>query len=384
MKFDTETLLPAAAQLERSDSANSSTTRHERQSSAPGRPFTASAVQNFRPLKDLADSVLTQLKALLGIREPELYCLVLQAEQDLDGTAAGQALDQDLSTSLVYNSVGPRHAVSELVLQRMAQVLRRKSNMHFGDAYVTFNAGRNVIQDHILYVRHGGELSTVGQQLLELYAQSVAISFENIKLHDDLQETQKELVYLLGEAVEARSKETGAHVKRVAICSGKLAAMLDLSQTTVNRITLASPLHDIGKVAIPDSILHKPGKLTEEEWEVMKRHAEYGRDILAKSTNPVMRMGARIAHTHHERWDGTGYPRGLKGQEIPIEGRITALVDVFDALGSRRSYKDAWRSEEIKDALLQGRGGHFDPELVDVFLTNIETFLAVRQEFPDS
>lgn len=115
----------------------------------------------------------------------------------------------------------------------------------------------------------------------------------------------------------------------------------------------------------------------------MKRHAEYGRDILMKSTNQVMQMGARIAYTHHERWDGTGYPRGLEGKRIPIEGRITALVDVFDALGSHRSYKDPWDTEQIQAALLQGRGSHFDPMLVDVFLDNLCTFQAVREQFPD-
>lgn len=339
--------------------------------------------QNAQSLAELARSVLNQLKTLLDVPKPELYCLVKPSIADQDGRAPTLYAASDLRDALVYSSLGLHTPVADVVLSRMGQVLETKANMHFDDAYVAFNGGRDDINDNILYVRHGGMLSTVARQLLELYTQSVAITFENINLHHNLQETQKELVYLLGEAVEAKSRETGAHVKRVAICSGKLAELVGLSPATVNLITLASPLHDIGKVAIPDSILHKPGRLEPQEWEIMKRHAEYGRDILMKSTNQVMQMGARIAYTHHERWDGTGYPRGLEGKRIPIEGRITALVDVFDALGSHRSYKDPWDTEQIQAALLQGRGSHFDPMLVDVFLDNLCTFQAVREQFPD-
>ena len=339
--------------------------------------------QNTQSMNELAVSVLDQLKTLLDVPSPELYCLVKPTNTDPNARGPSPHAKEDLRDALIYNSVGPKRHASEIVLHRMRHVLETRSSLHFDDAFVAFNCGRDMTHDNILYVRHGTQLGYMGKQFLELYTQSVAITFENINLHNNLQDAQKELVYLLGEAVEARSKETGAHVKRVAICSGKLAAMVGLPPATVNLITLASPLHDIGKVAIPDNILHKPGKLEAHEWDIMKRHAEYGRDILLKSKNQVTQMGARIAYTHHERWDGTGYPQGLKGETIPIEGRITALVDVFDALGSRRSYKEAWDEEQIKVALLQGKGEHFDPDLVDLFLDNLSTFQAVREEFPD-
>ncbi|EKD97740.1 MAG: hypothetical protein ACD_23C00751G0002 [uncultured bacterium] len=334
-------------------------------------------------ISELAASVLGQLKTLLDVQNPELYCLIKPNNTNQNRRVKDSYTHENLRDAVIYNSAAPKHHTSKRVLHRMRDVLETRSNMHFDDAFVVFNGGRDVTHDNILYVHHGKQLGYAGKQLLELYTQSVAITFENINLHNNLQDANKELVYLLGEAVEARSKETGAHVKRVAICSGKLAAIVGLPPATVNLITLASPLHDIGKVAIPDSILHKPEKLEPHEWEIMKRHAEYGRDILLKSKNQVTQMGARIAYTHHERWDGTGYPQGLKGENIPIEGRITALVDVFDALGSRRSYKEAWDEEQIKATLLQEKGRHFDPDLVDLFLDNLSTFQAVRKEFPD-
>jgi response regulator RpfG family c-di-GMP phosphodiesterase len=337
--------------------------------------------QNTQSLIELAESVLGHLKTLLDVPNPELYCLVEPINPEQKPSKNGPISLDQVRQAVIYRSTSE---IPDQVLERLRQVKETKVSMHFDDAFVTYNVGRDESNDNLMYVQHGSHLGSVQLQLLELYAQSVAITFENINLHNNLQETQKELVYLLGEAVEARSKETGAHVKRVAICSGKLATLIGLSASFVNLITLASPLHDIGKVAIPDQILHKPGKLEGDEWEIMKRHAEYGRDILIKSTNLVMRMGARIAYSHHERWDGTGYPVGLKGEDIPLEGRITALVDVYDALGSKRSYKDAWDIEKIKATLIQGRGGHFDPELVDVFVANMESFNAVRQEFPDT
>jgi len=324
--------------------------------------------QNAQSLADLAKSVLNQLKTLLDVPRPELYCLVKPSISDQDGKTPAMYAASDLRDALIYSSLGLHAPVADVVLSRMGQVLETKANMHFDDAYVAFNGGRDDINDNILYVRHGGMLSTVARQLLELYTQSVAITFENINLHHNLQETQKELVYLLGEAVEAKSRETGAHVKRVAICSGKLAELVGLSPATVNLITLASPLHDIGKVAIPDSILHKPGRLEPQEWEIMKRHAEYGRDILMKSTNQVMQMGARIAYTHHERWDGNGYPNGLKGEQIPLGARIIAVTDVYQSLVSNRPYRKAYTKQKAIEIIKSGSGIEYDPKVLNAFL----------------
>lgn len=206
---------------------------------------------------------------------------------------------------------------------------------------------------------------------------------EIVELHKELEDTQREIIYKLGEISESRSEETGQHVKRVAEYSKLLATKLELSDEDINTVFTASPMHDIGKISIPDAILHKPDKLDEKEWEIMQTHAKIGYDILKNSSRPILKAAAEISHSHHEKWDGSGYPEGLKGSDIPIFGRITAIADVFDALGSDRSYKKSWPIENILDLFHKERGKHFDPNLVDIFFENIDEFLEIREKFKD-
>ena len=202
-------------------------------------------------------------------------------------------------------------------------------------------------------------------------------------LNAEIEETQKEVVFRMGAIGEARSKETGMHVKRVAEYSKILATYLGMSEKESEILKLASPMHDIGKVAIPDQILNKPGKLTYEEFEVMKRHAQLGFEMLNTSNREILKVAAIVAHEHQEKYNGTGYPQGLKGEEIHIYGRITALADVFDALGSDRVYKKAWSDEKIFKMFEEEKGGHFDPILVDIFFKHIDEFLKIRDIFQD-
>lgn len=187
----------------------------------------------------------------------------------------------------------------------------------------------------------------------------------------------------MGSIGESRSKETGNHVKRVAEYSKLLATYYGLGEEESQMLYQASPMHDIGKVAIEDSILHKAGKLTDEEFEIMKQHAQKGYDLLANSTRPLLQSAAIIALTHHEKYDGSGYPKGLCGEEIHIYGRITAIADVFDALGSDRCYKKAWDDEKIFQFFKNERGKHFDPVLIDIFFDNLEEFLKIRDSIKD-
>lgn len=206
---------------------------------------------------------------------------------------------------------------------------------------------------------------------------------ELTNLHAEMEATQKEIVYKMGEIGESRSQETGNHVKRVANYSKILAELYGLEPFECKTLFTASPMHDIGKVAIADAILKKPGKLTQDEFEIMKTHAEIGEHVLKGSTRAVLNAASIVAGQHHEKWNGKGYPRGLKAEEIHIYGRITALVDVFDALGSNRCYKKAWEDEKIFQLLKDNRGEHFEPKLVDLFLENKEQFLAIREEYKD-
>jgi response regulator RpfG family c-di-GMP phosphodiesterase len=270
----------------------------------------------------------------------------------------------------------------EIVSQRFTQVLAQKAAQHFEDAYVLYTSAKNG-GCNLLYLKHAAELEKLDRQLLEVYTQSVAITFDNINLQEELRDTQRELVYTLADAVEARSKDTGAHVERVALTCEILARLYGLPESDVMLIKAASPLHDIGKVAISDDILRKPGKLDSTEWGLMQQHSQFGLEILQRSTRPLMKLGAEIALSHHERWDGTGYPRGLAGTAIPVSGRITALADVFDALGSRRTFKEPWSQDMVIEAIREGRGTQFEPALVDLLLDNLAIFDALRIEHPD-
>jgi response regulator RpfG family c-di-GMP phosphodiesterase len=187
----------------------------------------------------------------------------------------------------------------------------------------------------------------------------------------------------MGEVGEARSKETGYHVKRVAEYSRLLALLCGLGKKNADLLYNASPMHDIGKVGIPDNILKKPGKLNDEEWKIMQTHSEIGYRILKESKRPILKAAAIVSYRHHEKWDGTGYPNKLAGKEIHIFGRITAIADVFDALGSDRVYKKAWELERILELFKEEHGKHFDPTLVDLFLNHLDKFLKIRDKFKD-
>jgi len=204
-----------------------------------------------------------------------------------------------------------------------------------------------------------------------------------INLQTEIEETQIEIVELMGMIGETRSKETGNHVKRVAEYSKLLALKLGLSEREAEMIRVASPMHDIGKVGIPDAILNKPGKLTYEEFEIMKMHSELGHDLLKFSQREILKIAAIVAHEHHEKYNGKGYPRGLKGEDIHIYGRITSVADVFDALGSERVYKKAWDLDCILKLLKEERGVSFDPQIIDLFLENLEEFLVIRDRYQD-
>lgn len=206
---------------------------------------------------------------------------------------------------------------------------------------------------------------------------------DSIKLNEEIIETQKELIYVLGEVIENRSQETGLHIKRVALISELLARKYGLSEEYSSMIKVAAPLHDIGKVGIPDDILHKAGSLTAEEFEIMKKHAELGFQLLNKLDKPLIKMAATIAHEHHECYDGRGYPVGLCGEHIAIEARIVSLVDVFDALSSKRIYKEPWPDQEVFKYLNKNKGIRFDPELVDLFMVNIDEILEIRNRLRD-
>lgn len=212
-----------------------------------------------------------------------------------------------------------------------------------------------------------GNLLTLRQQQKDLADRAAWLRDEVGKATRHLAEREEEVIWRLSRALAYRDDDTGNHTSRVAHVSRLIAQELGIAPDTSHTIYLAAPLHDIGKVAIPDTILNKPGRLSPEEITVMRTHVPIGEDILADGTSDLIRIAARIAASHHERWDGTGYPRGLKADAIPIEGRIAAVADVFDALCSPRPYKPAWPIQSARQEIQRNAGTQFDPACVAAF-----------------
>jgi response regulator RpfG family c-di-GMP phosphodiesterase len=219
---------------------------------------------------------------------------------------------------------------------------------------------------------------------LLLAASYTGKQLEVLAYAEEIKLTQREIILTLAEVGEMRSKETGYHVKRVAEYSRILAEACGLSKDEVILLKDASPMHDIGKIAIPDSILNKPGKLTDDERMTMKNHTEYGHDMLKHSDRELLKAAAIVAYQHHEKWDGTGYPRGLKGDDIHIFGRVTAIADVFDALICKRVYKDPWPIDKIIAMFKEGSGTEFDSDVVDAFLKVKDEMVDVSIKFDDT
>jgi putative two-component system response regulator len=198
-----------------------------------------------------------------------------------------------------------------------------------------------------------------------------------------LQNASLEVIWRLTAASEYRDNETGAHIRRMSHYSAAIARKMGLRKKTVETILYSASMHDIGKIGIPDGILLKAGKLNDEEWRIMKGHTIIGANILKGSKIGFVRMGAMIALTHHEKWDGSGYPNGLKGGQIPLAGRIVALADVFDALTSKRTYKEPFSEEKSNRIIEEGRGKHFDPGVVDAFFAIQDEILHIKKQFAD-
>lgn len=200
---------------------------------------------------------------------------------------------------------------------------------------------------------------------------------------DELKQTRLQIVQRLGMAAEYKDNETGLHVIRMSHFSRVLALAAGFSENAAEELLNAAPMHDVGKIGIPDAVLRKPGKLDEQEWAVMRQHVEIGARIIGEHSSGLLKTAHVIALAHHEKWDGSGYPRGLRGEEIPIEARIVAIADVFDALTSVRPYKEAWPVEEAVTLLREQSGQHFDPLLVELFIEQLPVILEIKERWAE-
>lgn len=316
---------------------------------------------------------------VLGGYVNKSHCLGYQSVISL-GLLLGNAFDglddSDHWKGYVFDYAAlAKFQISENLLPNDAEFINKPASFIEDNALILFISGCIIsllvaiilLQQNSL--RRKRELNDKNQHIVELQTHTLSV--------------QKEMIHMLGEAIETRSGETGNHVKRVAKLSALLGELAGLDKQQCDLIEVISPMHDVGKIAVPESILDKPGKLTAAEWGVMQQHTTAGYKLLISGQGEIMHYAAQVALQHHERWDGTGYPSGKTGEEIHIFARITAIADVFDALLSERCYKKAWPIEKVIDLYNRECGFQFDPELTRLMLDNIDRFVAIRNEFPD-
>jgi HD-GYP domain-containing protein (c-di-GMP phosphodiesterase class II) len=284
---------------------------------------------------------------------------------------------------LVLDRIEPGQAFGELAVLNSAPRLASVIALEDCETIeVSKQEFERVLQEHPGAVR----------RMLGTLARSLTLAKEEVARHNrhlestvrqrtsELRESQLEVVRRLSHAAESRDHNTGLHVTRMSRLCSRLALAAGASPDMAEMLLNAAPMHDVGKIGIPDHILLKPGKLDADEWEIMKGHAAIGAELLAGSRSPVVQMGELISLTHHEKWDGSGYPRGLKGDEIPFVARVTAICDVFDALISERPYKSAWTLESAIEEIKADSGSHFDPELADVFVSIFPELVSIVEE----
>jgi len=341
----------------------------------------SSSMFELQSMSKFASGMLSQLVALLHVNPSALYCNA----SSLAATKIDLHDFQVLAATGNYESlIGTTITAETFLLARddIMTAFRQKQSLYFADRFVIYFCSKQG-SENVIYLDGIAALSIWDRDLVEIFCTNVSIAFDNIYLNQEVEDTQKEILFTLGEVAEARSQETGHHVKRVAEIAKLLALRYGLSPDVAESLRLAAPIHDVGKLAIPDAILNKPGKLTPAEFDLMKTHSPIGYEMLKNSKRSILKLGALIALQHHERYDGTGYPNGLIGEEIHIYGRIVALADVFDALSSVRVYKKIWPLEEILGYIRQQRGAHFDPRLVDIFMENLDDIMIICEDLAD-
>ncbi|MFY8272783.1 DUF3369 domain-containing protein [Pseudoalteromonas sp. SSDWG2] len=336
-------------------------------------------------LESFIQGVIQQLSSLLGSVEQAVYATTLVASTPTQSNTVNDELIVFAGRGDFEQCEGKplKDVLSDEQYQACSQALNEQGII-YKENYL-FAHCRSKCNNSAMLFMSGvpKDLSPTQRHLIEIFTQNVQIAFENVQLQREIESTQQELVWRLSEALEQRSNETGNHVRRVSHICFELAKGYGLSEHDAELVRDASPLHDVGKVGIPDNILNKPGKLDDKEWEVMKSHSMRGFKILANSQRPLVEAGAIIAKEHHEWWDGSGYPEGKKGEDIHVFGRIVALADVYDALRHRRCYKEPWDKDDVVAEIKRLSGIQFDPKLVEIFESKLQKLEDIVSSLPD-
>lgn len=324
-----------------------------------------SDVLERKTFKEFFGGLLEQVTSLIHIEDESILV------NRIDG--AGAIYDKDEFEIVAQSGGSNIEKLSDDVISLFNKAKDEKRSVFQDNTYIAYFPS-NSKQDSFLYLKGINlvKLKDVNIQLLEVFCKNIGIAFDNLILNREILKTQEELIERLGNAVESRSKESGNHIKRMSLFSEIIAQAMKLPNHECEILKQATPMHDVGKIATPDSVLLKPGRLNDDEMEIMKQHTNVGYEILKGSERPILKAAAIISQQHHEKYDGTGYPNGLQGEEIHIFARIVAVADVFDALLHKRCYKEPWPLERVTELLISEKGKHFDPNVVDVLMENLD------------
>lgn len=331
-------------------------------------------------LRTFASAVLGQLNFLLdmngeGLCASRIATYTASAKEgQLRVLAATEAYSQ-LHVDLDVTNLPPE--VSEAIALALSEKQGRCSDHHFTSYYRT-KAGN----ESIIYMLFSEPITASAQELLEVFSSNVAITYDGLLMREEIEISQRATISILGEAIERRSTDSGAHVMRVGEIAALLASKAGMSDSEVELIRLAAPLHDVGKVQIMDQVLQKPGPLNEAEWNAMKDHTLKGYSLLSSTHTKVHQFAAIIAREHHEHWDGSGYPRGLAGEDIHLAARITAIADVLDSLLTPSFHKNAWEFDAALAHIRAESGKHFEPRLVTLALAHLSDIKRIYSQLP--
>ncbi len=308
-----------------------------------------------------ANLLLLKVKELYNLNGDSFYVRVQHNNEKI------RQMKVIAATGVYESFVGLELPESEYnkLLHMFEEVGNSNGNYITNDEFLSCYKSLNIIENYI-YFNGINHLDVIENKLFKVLLSNLAVAVDNISLNEKLVHTQSELINRLSEVIEARSEETASHVKRVSKIAYILAQKIGLDETEAQMLKMVAPLHDVGKIGIPESILNKPGKLTYDEFETVKHHSMIGYRILKGSGLELLEAGALVAKEHHEYWNGKGYPNGLAGDEIHIYGRITIIADVFDALSHDRVYKKAWPFHEVMDFMKEQSGKMFDPSLIKI------------------
>ena len=330
-----------------------------------------------RQLADFASGLLQQIMAVLRLNEKG----VLVQARGVSGVHGGME-GQEFEVLASVPDPASSKALEPELMEALSRARARKASGLDGDIFIGYYPSRTP-KVTLLALKGVGHIDEIDMQLLQVFSSSIAVAFDNILLNQEVLDTQGELIHRMGDAVESRSDEVGFHVKRMAELSYRLGLAYGLSAEEADIGRRAAPMHDIGKIATPDAVLLKKGPLTPEEWAIMRKHPELGHSILDGSQRPVIAAAATIAHQHHEKVDGTGYPQGLKGDAIHLYARIITVADVFDALCHARCYKPAWPLPDVLKYMQEASGTHLDPAIVKLLMENLDAALAINERYRD-